>query len=147
MIRPEEAWKRIADTLVPLPAETVARTDAAARVLAVDLSATVDVPAADVSAMDGYAVRGDLAAGEVLRVDGTIAAGDPPGARLPESKVLRIMTGAPLPAEADRILPVEQADVLDASQIKVLSGVPVDAHIRRRGEILTAGAPLLADST
>src|SRR5215470_639599 len=106
-IPPEEAWQRIAARLAPLPAERVARRAAAGRVLAEPLPATVDVPAADVSAMDGYAVAGENAPGERRPVAATIAAGDPPGLALAAGHAARIMTGAPLPLGADRVVPVE----------------------------------------
>lgn len=147
MIRPEEAWQRIADTLEPLPAESVPRLAATGRVLAESLTATVDVPALDVSAMDGFAVYGELQSDQRLPVMGTIAAGDPPGAILNQGSALRIMTGAPVPETADRVLPVEQTEPLGATEIRVLTGVPADAHIRRWGEVLTQGMPLLPASS
>ncbi|HYL05068.1 MAG TPA: gephyrin-like molybdotransferase Glp [Thermoanaerobaculia bacterium] len=107
ILSPEQAWERIAAALAPLAAEPVARRAAAGRVLAAALTATVDVPAADVSAMDGYALAGEVVPGERRPVAGTVAAGDPPGLRLPAGHALRIMTGAPLPLGADRVVPVE----------------------------------------
>lgn len=147
MIRPEEAWQRIAETLHPLSTESVPRRAATGRVLAEPLTATVDIPALDVSAMDGFAVRGDLHSDLKLSVSGTIAAGDPPGAVLQEASALRIMTGAPVPENADRIVPVEQTEPISDTAIRILSGVPADAHIRREGEVLTRGTPLLPAST
>ena len=147
MIRPEEAWQRIADTLEPLSTESVPRLAATGRVLAESLIATVDVPALDVSAMDGFAINGKIQAGQRLPVTGTIAAGDPPGAVLEEGTALRIMTGAPVPAAADRVLPVEQTERLDDAEIRVLAGVPVNAHIRHQAEVLTRGMPLLPASS
>lgn len=146
MIRPEVAWQRLADDLEPLSAEPASRLAATGRVLAESLTATVDIPAADVSAMDGFAVSGELRAGQTLVVGGTIAAGDAPGAHLEEGTVLRIMTGAPVPENADRVIPVEQTERLDKAEIRVLSGVPVAAHIRRQGEVLSSGTPLLSAS-
>ena len=147
MIPPEEAWNRIDARLEPLATVRLARRQAAGRVLAENVAATVYVPAADVSAMDGFAVNGELCDGLELSVQGTIAAGDPPGARLEPGKALRIMTGAPLPIDADRVVPVEQTETLADSTIRLLSRVPSDAHIRHRGEVLTRGATLLAAPT
>lgn len=144
MIRPEEAWQRIADILEPLPSESVPRREATGRVLAKSLTATVDVPALDVSAMDGFAVCGGLQPGQRLTMTGTIAAGDPPGAVLNEGSALRIMTGAPVPGNADRVIPVEQTEPFGDAGIRVLTGVPADAHIRRQGEVLTHDMPLLS---
>ncbi|HEV2843589.1 MAG TPA: molybdopterin molybdenumtransferase MoeA, partial [Thermoanaerobaculia bacterium] len=99
-LHPEEAWRRIEERLTPLPEEPAGRRAAAGRVLARDLPATVDVPAADVSAMDGYAVAGDVGPDERRPVAGTVAAGDPPGFGLVPPAVVQIMTGAPVPAAA-----------------------------------------------
>jgi molybdopterin molybdotransferase len=152
VISPEEAWRRIeehlaAAGLAPLPEEAVARRRAAGRVLARGLTARVDVPGEDVSAMDGYAVNGaaaPLAPGEVRPVALTVVAGDAPGLRLEAPAVVRIMTGAPVPAEADRVIPVERATPAPDGRSVALHdpGQPGD-HIRRRGEVLRAGAPLL----
>lgn len=142
MIHPDEAWQRIAARLSPLPGESVPRRSAVGRVLALPLTATVDVPAADVSAMDGYALAGPVPPGEPRPVVATIAAGDPPGFELRPPAVARIMTGAPIPLGADRVVPVEQSDgggETVAFQIEAAPG----AHIRRRGEVLRTGDPLL----
>lgn len=143
LISPEEAWNRLDPHLRPLSAETLPRRRAEGRVLAEALAATVDVPAADVSAMDGYALAGE--GGEEPRrlpVTGMIAAGDPPGARLEGGQAVRIMTGAPVPAGADRVVPVEQTNDSD-EEVEVSPWPAEGAHIRRRGEVLEAGAPLL----
>jgi molybdopterin molybdotransferase len=147
MIQPEEAWKRIADVLEPLPAERVARSNATSRVLTESLSATVDIPALDVSAMDGFAISAESRPGQTVSVAGTVAAGDAPGAILEAETALRIMTGAPLPAGADRVIPVEQTEIVDNNEIRFLAGVPAAAHIRRQGEVLMTGMPLLAATT
>jgi molybdopterin molybdotransferase len=142
MLPPDEAWSRIAAHLAPLPEERIARRGSQGRMLARPLAATVDVPAADVSAMDGYAAAGPVQAGERRRVEATIAAGDPPGFALSPPAVARIMTGAPVPLGADRIIPVEATDAgRDAVEFRAEAG-PGD-HIRRRGEILRIGEPLL----
>ncbi len=142
MIPPEEAWRRLEPWLRPLPAERVRRREALGRVLAAPVAATLDHPAADVSAMDGYAVAGPVAPGAVLPVSGTVAAGDPPGTALPVGTALRIMTGASLPAGADRVIPVE---LTDGGSVRVTAqrGVEASANVRRRGEIARRGAPLL----
>ena len=141
MIQPDAAWQRLEPFLEPLPGEGLPRRRARGRVLAEGLTATVDVPPADVSAMDGYAAAGDPA-GRSLPVAGTVAAGDAPGAALAEGEVMRIMTGAPVPAGADRVVPVELTDGGDETA-RFRDGVAAAAHIRRRGEIVRRGEPLL----
>lgn len=142
MIRPEEAWRRLLPRLAPLASETLVRRSALDRVLAAPLEATVDVPAADVSAMDGYAFAGAVETGEHRAVVATVAAGDAPGLELAPGDAARIMTGAPLPRGADRVLPVELTDG-GAEVVTVHEPPAPGAHIRRHGEILRTGAPLL----
>ncbi len=153
MIDPEEAWRRIEPHARTLPGEALARRSALGRVLARALPATVDTPAADVSAMDGFALAGEPPAGRTVPVAGMVAAGDPPGAVLPPGAALRIMTGAPVPAGADRVIPVERATVERLARAGAGGGgaeavgfdgpgAPGD-HIRRRGELVRRGAELL----
>ena len=147
-ISPEEAWERIAARLSPLAGERAPRREAAGRVLAEALAATVDVPAADVSAMDGYALAGEVTPGERRPVIATIAAGDPPGLALPAGKAARIMTGAPMPLGADRVVPVEATravplETVREMAVELLAAAARGEHIRRRGEVLRAGEPLL----
>ena len=59
MIPVAEAVSRITDAFTPLPAESVALTDACGRVLAEDVISRTTHPPFDVSAMDGYAVRAE----------------------------------------------------------------------------------------
>lgn len=141
-ISPDEAWTRLLPRLAPLPPELLARRAARGRVLAAPLAATVDVPAADVSAMDGYAFAAPLTDGDVRPVAGRIAAGDPPGAVLPPGAALKIMTGAPLPAGADRVVPFELTDPGDAT-VTVHRATAEGTHVRRRGEVVRAGEELL----
>jgi molybdopterin molybdotransferase len=143
MISPEEAWARIEPHLKALPAERVPRRQAAGRVLVETLTATVDVPSCTVSAMDGYALAGGVQAGEKRRVAGVVAAGDAPGFELPPGQAVRIMTGAPLPSSADTVVPVECSDGGE-SAVSFTGSIDTGANVRRCGEILSAGAPLLS---
>lgn len=141
MISPEEAWQRLEPFLTALPGEPLARRRARGRVLCQPTAATVDVPPTDVSAMDGYAVAGEVR-GLSLPVAATVAAGDAPGASCPAGGAVRIMTGAPLPRGADRVVPVELTDG-GARQVLFRDGTVAGAHIRRQAEIVAAGDPLL----
>ncbi|MYA08327.1 MAG: molybdopterin molybdotransferase MoeA [Holophagales bacterium] len=149
MLSPEDAWAAIAAEAETLDIEHVFRADAVGRVLAEDLTATVDVPAHDVSAMDGFALGGDIEAGAALPVDGIVAAGDPPGAELRPGAALQIMTGALAPAGADRVIPIEQTDFeggdAGAGTVRIVETVPAGSHIRRQAEVTAAGGPLLAE--
>ncbi|HEX9800407.1 MAG TPA: gephyrin-like molybdotransferase Glp [Thermoanaerobaculia bacterium] len=149
MLGPEAAWELIAGRVAALGAEICPRREALGRILAEDLLATTEVPPADVSAMDGYALAGELAAGSRLPVFGTVAAGDRPGAVLAAGTALRIWTGAPMPAGADRVVPVESTGEIAGPPpaVEIRAPVAAGAHIRRRGEILRRGEPLLSRGT
>src|ERR1044072_7734470 len=110
VISPEEAWERLAGCLSALPARRTALHDAAGRVLAEEVRASVDVPFADVSAMDGYALAGEVEAGGTVAVLGRVAAGESVEMEVPRGNAVRIMTGAVLPGGADRVAPVEETD-------------------------------------
>ena len=141
-IPPEEAWQRLEPHLSPLPAVEMPRREALGRVLARHLAATVDVPPSDVSAMDGYALAGPVEPGERRPVVATVAAGDPPGLALAPPGVARIMTGAPLPLGADRVVPVEATNG-GSDVVEVRAAVAPGENVRRRAEVLAAGDPLL----
>ncbi|MCG4453085.1 molybdopterin molybdotransferase MoeA [Pseudomonas sp. MMS21-TM103] len=128
----------------PPPVERVALGQALGRVLAEPLHAPFEVPAWDNSAMDGYALRAaDLpAAGGCLPLAGRIAAGDAAAQALPAGHAVRIFTGAPLPAGADSVVMQEQCR-LEEGRVW-LPPVTGGEHVRRRGEELTAGTPVLS---
>lgn len=148
-MKPEQAWRRLEPFLRPLDAYRAARREALGLVLAEALSATVDVPASDVSAMDGYAL-GVASATEPVPsawpVIGTVAAGDAPGFDLQAGSAVRIMTGAPVPEGADRVVPVESTDG-GLERVKIQRPVDTGAHIRRRAEVVASGDRLLPRSS
>ena len=146
MLAPEDAWARLEPHLTPLETVEMPLASALGRRLVRDQSACADVPFADVSAMDGYAYAGDRGAGARLPVAGRIAAGDPPGRPLPEGGALRIMTGAPVPAGADRVIPVEQTDG-GRDLVTLQASVAAGANIRRRAEVHRRGDTLVPAST
>ena len=116
------------------------------RVLARDLVSTIDVPAHDNSAMDGYALRGaELSAAAPTRfvLAGTGLAGQPYGAEVPAGACLRITTGAVMPAGLDTVVPQEFVRV-DGAAVVVPPGVVRSGDNRRlAGEDLAAGEPAL----
>ncbi|MEO8503878.1 MAG: gephyrin-like molybdotransferase Glp [Acidobacteriota bacterium] len=139
---PEDAWALLEPWLDALPPEAMARQAALDRVLAVSPRARVDVPPCDVSAMDGYALTGDLPRNTPLPVVATLAAGEAPGLTLGPGQVARIMTGAAIPHGADRVVPVELTDA-GVESVTLLHPVELGAHIRRQGEIQRTGENLL----
>jgi molybdopterin molybdotransferase len=142
----------VAALLAPAPAQQVPIAHALGRVLAADVVAGVSLPSFDNSAMDGYAVRAaDLAGASpdspvVLPVAADIPAGRTDGPPLLAGTVHRIMTGAPVPAGADAVVPVEQTD--GGTTTVALREVPeVGAHVRRAGEDTAAGDVVLTAGT
>ena len=134
-----------------LQAETVDTFDALGRVLAADLHSLLDVPPADNTAMDGYALRAaDVpAAGTVLAVAQRIPAGHV-GTALQPGTAARIFTGGQLPAGADAVVMQEQCEALasdaggDLGRVRV-NTLPQPGHwIRLRGEDVRRGATVLA---
>jgi molybdopterin molybdotransferase len=142
----DEAVERIlARVHAPLPesAEVVSTFDALGRVLAADVRSLIEVPPADNSAMDGYALRvADApAAGVVLPVSQRIPAGVVATPLAPRTAA-RIFTGAQVPAGADAVAMQEHCTVVE-------SGVRIDIvpvmgqSVRRRGEDVAQGAVVL----
>src|SRR5215813_15114129 len=101
-----EALARVLEHAGPLAAESVPLAEAHRRVLAVDLKALRTQPPADVSAMDGYAVRAaDVATAPArLRLIGEVAAGHPFCGTIGAGDAARIFTGGVLPPGADTIV-------------------------------------------
>jgi molybdopterin molybdotransferase len=132
----------------PLPAETVPLAGAASRVLAADVIAEVAVPGFDRAAMDGYALRAEetFGAGSYnpleLRVIGVALPGRPFAGPVAAGQAVRIMTGAPLPAGADAVLPAEQAQE-EADLLRISEPVPPGRHVGRRGEDVEVGRTVL----
>lgn len=127
--------------------ESLALRAALGRVLARDVVSPIDVPGADNSAMDGYALRGsDLAAsGEsVLALAGTGFAGDRFAGAVAPGECVRIMTGAVMPAGLDTVVPQEFTRA-DGARIRIPAGV-VRAGDNRRlaGEDIAKGAVAVA---
>lgn len=140
MLTVEEAQARVMAEVEIGAAEDVAFDDAYGRVLREDLLATDDAPAADNSAMDGYAVRAaDIAEAPVtLPVTGDIPAGRAPNTVLGAGTAMRIMTGALVPAGADTVVQVELTDG-GMESVRVNKALPRGANIRRRGEDMRSG--------
>ncbi|MCG5432237.1 molybdopterin molybdotransferase MoeA [Mycobacterium sp. MYCO198283] len=133
--------------ITPRPPQTVALAAAEALALAADVVAPLSLPVFDNSAMDGYAVRAeDVATAAVhpvrLPVTADIPAGRTDVPTLAPGTAHRIMTGAPLPAGATAVVPVEATDAAtDVVEIR-LAAEP-GRHIRRAGEDVTAGTVVL----
>jgi molybdopterin molybdotransferase len=143
-----EALQRVLADAEPLGTERAALTDALGRVLADDLAATRTQPPADVSAMDGYAVRAsDVAqAPAKLTVIGEVAAGHPFDGEVMPGQAARIFTGGLLPSGADCVVVQEVTRREGDAVIIERSGI-AGRHIRRKGIDFTEGLVLLTRGT
>ena len=144
----EAARDFIARLVTPVATvETLAIRAALGRVLARDIVSSIDVPAADNSAMDGYALSSaDLAAAgpSVLRTVGTGYAGQRYGGTPQPGECVRIMTGAVMPAGLDTVVPQEFAQI-EGDRVTLPAGVVGAGDNRRRaGEDLARGEIALA---
>jgi molybdopterin molybdotransferase len=130
------------------PAVPVALADAQGLVLADDVVARLALPVFDNSAMDGYAVRAEEVAGAtaenpvLLEVAEDIPAGRVDELTLQPKTAHRIMTGAPVPAGATAVVPVEDTDG-GMGSVAIRAPRPEGAHIRRAGEDVAPGTTVL----
>lgn len=138
------------------PLEVVGQSyrDALGLTLAQDLFADRDQPPFHRSAMDGFAVHAvDIQTGAMLRITGTVAAGAEPHCYqtpVAEGCAYRIATGAPLPAGADTVIPVELSyiDEVDGSRVGFeVDQFPVGKNIHRQGVDARAGHCVLRAGT
>ncbi|MEM9253489.1 MAG: molybdopterin molybdotransferase MoeA [Planctomycetota bacterium] len=139
MATPQNAVAAMLDRLTPLATERCRVDQAAGRVLGEPVLADRDSPAADVSAMDGYAVRhAELAkasaAGDALPLAYEVETGGLPPA-LPTGHAARIFTGGVVPDGADTV--VRREDTAESPEsVRWTADAPprLGANIRRRGE-------------
>jgi molybdopterin molybdotransferase len=154
----DSALARMLGGIEPLAAEEVEIASAHGRVLAAPVDSRHTLPPWDNSAMDGFAVRAaDVesatpAAPIRLRVVGEAAAGRLATAAVEPRTAVRILTGAPLPAGADSVVPVEDTDAPAGAaeppaSVGVMRSARIGAHVRRQGSDLRVGDALLAGGT
>jgi molybdopterin molybdotransferase len=160
MLSVEDALSRILSFVEPLETVAVPIAEAVGMVLGSDVTSDLNVPPLDNSAMDGYAVRaGDVAEASegapcTLRIIGTIAAGQMPSDPVTAGTAIRIMTGAPIPAGADSVVPFEETDEVERrtegrpmDEVSVNMPAPLGAHIRAAGRDITRGQTVLTAGT
>ncbi|AZS37896.1 Molybdopterin molybdenumtransferase 2 [Microbacterium lemovicicum] len=139
-----------------LPTTRVPLGEAFGRTLAEPVVSRVDIPVFDNSAMDGFAVRSaDVAAAASdhpirLRVVADLPAGTSLDPALAPGEAARIMTGSPVPADADAIVPFEDtAGGLHGTGdiVEVRAAAAAGAHVRRRGADSVAGTEIVSAGT
>ena len=139
MIELEEASQRILDVIHPTGEEIVALSEIDGRVLAEDLTAPINLPTFDNSAMDGYAVRAaEALTGARLRRIGEAPAGTVFEGEVGEGQCVRIFTGSPMPAGANAVVMQEDTHV-EGETIEITEGVKPLEHVRQRGEDVREG--------
>lgn len=152
MLSVSEARAAILARVAPLPPVRQELDDALGRVLAADTVAAVTIPPFANSAMDGFAVRAAdcMAASEqspvVLRVIEDLPAGRVATLAVTAGTALRIMTGAPVPAGADAVVPVELTS-MSSLDVVLTRPVPRGANLRQPGEDVRAGECVVAAGT
>jgi molybdopterin molybdotransferase len=139
-----DALARVLDGVEPLPREDAVLTEADGRVLAADVAALRTQPPADLSAMDGYAVRAaDIAKVPVtLKVAGEVAAGHPFDGEVRSGEAARIFTGGVIPPGADTVV-IQENTTRDGDRVVVNQAEKPGRHIRRAGLDFKKGQVLL----
>lgn len=133
----------------PKPKQEVVDLDKSlGMILAKDIKAICPLPVMDNSAMDGFALNASDVksaspqASIELKIKGDICAGDTKPKMLKPGECYRIMTGAPIPKNANSILIKEHASI-NNNKLIFDSEVDVGKHIRRKGEEIKRGSLIL----
>ncbi len=148
LIPVEEARERVLSQIAPLQPLDLPLTEAYGCILARDVVAERDIPEFASSAMDGYAVRSSEVVDAMptapvqLRVVGDARIGQRPEGTVGGGEAMRIATGAPIPAGADTIVPIERCEPA-GDVVRVLAGTPEGRHIRPSGEDVKGGEVLV----
>lgn len=132
-----------------LPGEAVEVEALNGRVLDANVVAPIDVPAFDRAAMDGYAIRADDSVGAsdynplAFTIVGDALPAQPFTGEIGAGTAVRVMTGAPMPAGLDTVVPAEYAQVVDG-RVEITAASTPGKHVGRRGEDLHAGQIVLS---
>ena len=139
-----EARQRLVESLKPLATESIPLMDAVGRVLAEDVTARTTHPPADVSAMDGYAVRSaDVATVPTdVNLVGESAAGHPWKGAVQPGQAVRIFTGAHVPKGADAVV-IQEDTSAAGTAITIKESSAAGRHIRPAGQDFKSGDVLL----
>lgn len=142
MLSVEQACERIGESVERAEPRTVPLTDAIDLTLAEEIRCPEDSPPFDKALMDGYAVAAADCLGDAreFEVIGEILAGHASERALQSGQVLRIMTGAPIPAGADCVVPFERSRELSPGKVVLTCDrAKVGSNLARRGTSCRAG--------
>ncbi len=144
LISVAEALEQVLAHASPLPPDEAPLAEANGRVLVYDLKALRTQPPADVSAMDGYAVRAaDVAGAPVrLKVIGEVPAGRPFSGSVGGGQAARIFTGGFLPAGADTVV-IQEVTTRDGDNVEVKQPTTKGRNVRPKGLDFREGEVLL----
>ena len=146
MVSIEEAQRTILEYITPLETEKVSVFQGLNRVTPEDHIAPWDIPAADNSAMDGFAFSHAALDDNRLKVTGFLPAGEVRAVPVPSGEAIRIMTGAPVPPGCDTVVPIEDVEE-DGEWIRLPSTVKAGSHVRERGEDIRHGNVVIPAGT
>ncbi len=144
----EEAREKVLSQIKPLAPLELPLQEAYGCVLAKDVVAAADIPDFPSSAMDGFAVRSNEVASAAptspveLKIVGRALIGRRPEATVGGGEAVRIATGAPIPAGADCVVPIENCEVLGET-VRILAGSVEGKHVRPTGEDVRYGEVLV----
>lgn len=138
MISIEQAQRTVFGQIVPLETENVPVCQGLNRITPENHLAPWDIPAADNSAMDGFAFRHQSANPVELKIIGFLPAGKVINDPVPSGSAIRIMTGAPIPPGCDTVVPIEDVES-QGDLVRLKSPVKAGNHVRRRGEDIARG--------
>jgi molybdopterin molybdotransferase len=152
-----EALNRLLNAFQPLETVLVPLKETVGRILAADIRAETDLPLFDNSSMDGFALLASdvtqacATAPVTLKVVDDIPAGKMPSKKLRSGEAARIMTGAPLPAGADAVIPVEETDhnkrtpgSPPPATVQIFKKAQLGENVRKRGDDIRKGANILS---
>lgn len=140
MISVTEAKKIITENTVALQPVILSLQQAAGKILAEDIYASIDIPNFPQSAMDGYAFSfADWKQNDKLVIDGEMAAGSNEKKTLGNGKAIRIFTGAPVPPGADTVVMQEKVTVQNNELLIENEQVKQGANVRPKGSEIKAG--------
>jgi molybdopterin molybdotransferase len=144
----DEAREKVLSQIEPLQPLELPLTEAYGCVLAKDAVAERDVPEFASSAMDGFAVRSSEVADAAptspveLRVVGRALIGRRPEGTVGGGEAMGIATGAPIPAGADTVVPIENCEIR-GNVVRIVAGTAEGKHVRPAGEDVKSGDPLV----
>ena len=146
MISIEDAQRTILEYITPLETEKVSVFHGLNRITPEDHIAPWDIPAADNSAMDGYAFSHAALSGDSLQVTGFLSPGEAHSVPVPHNEAIKIMTGALIPSGCDTVVPIEDVEE-DGKWIRFTSRVKAGSHVRRKGEDVRTGNVVIPAGT